>query len=56
MSHFIFFSFALIVADSFLLLVLVKKLCSILSELYAKLDFVLKSIDTLTNEQKRHFK
>lgn len=56
MSHFIFFSFALIVADSILLLVLVNKLCSILSGLYTKLDFILKSIDTLINEQKRHFK
>lgn len=56
MTHFIFFSFALIVADSILLLVLVNKLCSILSGLYTKLDFILKSIDTLTDEQKRHFK
>lgn len=56
MSHFVFFSFVLIVADSILLLVLVNKLCSILSGLYTKLDFILKSIDTLTDEQKRHFK
>lgn len=56
MSHFIFFSFTLIVADSILLLVLVNKLCSIISGLYEKYDFILKSIDNLTNEQKRHFK